>query len=150
MFNAQLLREGLAQVATFPPNTEYVNRFENIQAEARTAGLGIWGLSQSQQCELADRSNGIGEGSPGCTSAPEPEQQQEAAPEPAPQPSSGGGGSAPPVSEDDCPGSHPIKGNEDSGIYHPPSGGSYGVTNPEVCFASPGAAETAGYRAAQN
>lgn len=205
MFNAQLLEEGLAQVATFPPNTKYVERFETIQAEARSAGLGIWGLSQTEQCDLADRGNGIGEVSPGCTSDSQPipetspsssgdldcsdfATQQEAqsvlnadpsdpngldaegdgiaceslgsdsstppAPQPepeppAPQPSTSGG-SAPPISEDDCPSSHPIKGNEDSGIYHPPSGGSYDVTNPEICFANAGAAEAAGYRAAQN
>jgi hypothetical protein len=58
-----------------------------------------------------------------------------------------GSGRAPPVSENDCPESHPVKGNQDSGIYHPSSGGSYSVANPEVCFASPGAAEGAGYRA---
>lgn len=151
MFNAQLLREGLAQVATFPPNTEYVNRFESIQADARAAGIGIWGLPLAEQCQLADRGNGIGEGSPGCTAeAPAPEPTPEPAPDPAPQPPAGGGGSAPPVSEDNCPSSHPIKGNESSGIYHPPSGGSYDVTNPEVCFSSAGAAEAAGYRAAQN
>lgn len=201
MFNSELLREGLAQVATFPPNTKYVDRFEAIQADARTAGIGIWGLSQAEQCQLTDRGNGIGEGTPGCTGASEPPPAQETAPapssgggdldcsdfatqqeaqavlnadlsdpngldsegdgiaceslggsSPAPQPTpqQAPGGSAQPVSENDCPSSHPIKGNEDSGIYHPPSGGSYSVTNPEVCFASPGAAEAAGYSAAQN
>jgi micrococcal nuclease len=151
MFNSQLLREGLAQVATFPPNTEYVDRFEGIQADARAAGIGIWGLSQAEQCQLADRDNGIGEGSPGCTGASEPEPTPQPEPGPVPEPAPpAGGGSVPPVSENDCPSSYPIKGNEDSGIYHPPSGGSYDVTNPEVCFASGGAAEAAGYRAAQN
>ena len=91
MFNAQLLREGLAQVATFPPNTEYVDRFENIQADARAAGLGIWGLSQSEQCQLADRDNGIGEGTPGCTGATEPDESEPTG-EPAPTPTHSAGG----------------------------------------------------------
>lgn len=77
-----------------------------------------------------------------------PEPGSPAAPEPTA--SAGGGGPVPPASENECPGSHPIKGNEDSGIYHPPNGGSYSVTNPEECFASTGAAEAAGYRAAEN
>jgi micrococcal nuclease len=86
MFNSELLREGLAQVATFPPNTAYVDRFQAIQSEARAAGLGIWGLSQARQCQLADRGNGIGEGTPGCTGASEPQPT----PDPAPSPSGGG------------------------------------------------------------
>lgn len=32
------------------------------------------------------------------------------------------------------PRSHPIKGNEDSGIYHLPNGASYSVTNPETAY----------------
>ncbi|MDN5698545.1 MAG: thermonuclease family protein, partial [Rubrobacter sp.] len=104
MFNAQLLQEGLAQVATFPPNTRYVDRFESIQADARAAGIGIWGLSPAQQCELADRDNGIGKGSPGCASGsepapqPAPEPSPAPEPEPAPDPPQGGTASAPPVS----------------------------------------------------
>jgi micrococcal nuclease len=103
MFNSRLLGEGLAQVATFPPNTEYVDRFQTIQADTRAAGIGIWGLSQAQQCQLADRGNGIGEGTPGCTGAPQPssqsapqqQSQQQSAPQqqtPAPAPSGTSGG----------------------------------------------------------
>jgi len=82
MFNSRLLADGLAQVATFPPNTRYVDRFEEIQADARAAGIGIWGLSQAQKCQLADRGNGIGEGTPGCTAASQSSQSNQ---EPAPQ-----------------------------------------------------------------
>jgi micrococcal nuclease len=42
--------------------------------------VGLWGLSCSQQCELANKGNGIGEGSPGCG-------RQAAAREQAPTPS---------------------------------------------------------------
>ena len=62
MFNETLLREGYAQVATFPPNTRYVDRFEDAQEEAREAGRGIWGLPEDELCQLRDRGNGIGGG----------------------------------------------------------------------------------------
>ena len=45
MFNETLLREGYAHVSTFPPNTRYVSRFQEAEAEAKAAGRGIWGLS---------------------------------------------------------------------------------------------------------
>ncbi|MBA4115438.1 MAG: thermonuclease family protein [Rubrobacter sp.] len=62
MFNETLLREGYAQVATFPPNTRYLNRFEDAQEEAREARRGIWGLPEGEPCRLRDRGNGIGGG----------------------------------------------------------------------------------------
>lgn len=97
MFNSQLARNGLAQVATFPPNTKYVSTFEALQQQARAENRGIWSLSQAQLCQLADRGNGIGEGTPGCTGAsPAPESQQSApgsAPAPAPAPSGVSGSS---------------------------------------------------------
>jgi micrococcal nuclease len=61
MFNETLLREGYAQVATFPPNTRYLNRFEEVQKEAREDGRGIWRLSEDELCRLRDRENGIGD-----------------------------------------------------------------------------------------
>ncbi|GAA2074591.1 hypothetical protein GCM10009725_03980 [Aeromicrobium tamlense] len=61
----------------------------------------------------------------------------------------GGGGSKPPVSEWDCPSSHPIKGNASSMIYHVPGGAYYDRTKPEECFATEGAAKAAGYRKSQ-
>ncbi|AHY47100.1 Micrococcal nuclease (thermonuclease)-like protein [Rubrobacter radiotolerans] len=62
MFNETLLREGYAQVATFPPNTRYVERFEAAQDEAREAERGIWTLPENEACRLRDRGNGIGGG----------------------------------------------------------------------------------------
>jgi len=56
---------------------------------------------------------------------------------------------AAPVSKDDCPDWAPIKGNESSHIYHLPTGASYDVTDPEVCFATEAAAQADGYRAAK-
>ncbi len=62
MFNQTLLERGFAQVATFPPNIEYVERFEKAQRQARKAERGIWGLPEDQLCRLTDRGNGIGGG----------------------------------------------------------------------------------------
>lgn len=64
LFNEALLREGFAQVATFPPNTRYLDRFEEAQRGARGAGRGIWGLPEDEACGLTDRGNGIGGGCP--------------------------------------------------------------------------------------
>jgi micrococcal nuclease len=47
-------------------NYRYEARFSQAQDHARQARWGIWSLPKEQQCELADRGNGIGEGSPGC------------------------------------------------------------------------------------
>ncbi|WP_162924443.1 thermonuclease family protein [Rubrobacter indicoceani] len=62
MFNERAVREGYAQVATFPPNTRYVERFEAAQEEARGGGRGIWGLPEDEACLLRDRGNGLGGG----------------------------------------------------------------------------------------
>jgi micrococcal nuclease len=83
MFNMDLVEEGYAQAYPYAPNTRYEERFAAAQDEARDAGLDIWGLSESQQCKLADRGNGIGEGTPGCI--------VEASPEPEPTPIQSGG-----------------------------------------------------------
>jgi micrococcal nuclease len=43
MVNAELVRQGYAQVATYPPNVRYAERFRELQREAREAGRGLWG-----------------------------------------------------------------------------------------------------------
>lgn len=62
----QLLSRGYAQTAFFSPNYLYREKMEAIQADARSREVGIWGLPLEKRCELADRSNGIGEGSAEC------------------------------------------------------------------------------------
>ena len=42
MVNEELLRRGMATVATFPPDVKYVDRFRAVEAEARAAGVGLW------------------------------------------------------------------------------------------------------------
>jgi micrococcal nuclease len=43
MLNAELLRRGLAEALTIPPNDAESARFERLESEARTAGRGLWG-----------------------------------------------------------------------------------------------------------
>ena len=49
MLNEVLLSEGYAQVATYPPDVKYVDRFLADQAAARNAGLGLWGAACSEE-----------------------------------------------------------------------------------------------------
>lgn len=42
MFNAILVIEGYAQVATYPPDIKYVDYFTKIQNIAKDANLGLW------------------------------------------------------------------------------------------------------------
>jgi micrococcal nuclease len=44
MFNAELLLEGYASLMTIPPDVRYVDVFKPMQAEAREAVRGLWGL----------------------------------------------------------------------------------------------------------
>ncbi|WP_203362493.1 thermonuclease family protein [Bacillus sp. REN10] len=44
LVNEQLIAEGLARVAIFPPNTKYVDRFEKVQKEAQKQKKGIWSI----------------------------------------------------------------------------------------------------------
>jgi micrococcal nuclease len=43
MINAELVRLGSAQAATYPPTVKYQDRFVQLQREARKAGRGCWG-----------------------------------------------------------------------------------------------------------
>jgi micrococcal nuclease len=43
MINAELVRQGYAQVATFPPNVKYQDLFLKLQREAREAKRGLGG-----------------------------------------------------------------------------------------------------------
>ena len=43
--NAQLVKEGLAVVSTYPPNVAHVDDYTALQKEARDAGRGVWGDS---------------------------------------------------------------------------------------------------------
>ncbi|SDM13495.1 micrococcal nuclease [Paenibacillus sp. OK060] len=50
MLNEQLLEYGLARVAyIYPPNTKYVDQFEEIQKQARVQAKGIWSIENYVQ-----------------------------------------------------------------------------------------------------
>ncbi len=42
MFNAKLLLDGYAQVATYPPDVKYVDYFKDMQSEAKNNNVGLW------------------------------------------------------------------------------------------------------------
>ena len=65
-FSETLLKQGYRQLYVVPPNDRFEARFSQAQDQARQAQRGIWSLPKEQQCELADRGNGVGEGSSGC------------------------------------------------------------------------------------
>lgn len=48
LFNETLVEKGYAQIATFPPNVKYVERFKAAQQRAREANLGLWGVLPEQ------------------------------------------------------------------------------------------------------
>lgn len=66
MFNETLLEEGYAQAYPYPPDTKYHERFARGQRQAREAGCGIRSLARTERFTLANRGNGIGEGTSGC------------------------------------------------------------------------------------
>jgi micrococcal nuclease len=43
MVNAELVRQGYAQVMTIPPNVKYQDLFLKLQRQARERGKGLWG-----------------------------------------------------------------------------------------------------------
>ncbi|MGB7062814.1 MAG: thermonuclease family protein, partial [Candidatus Zixiibacteriota bacterium] len=45
--NAELVKQGYAQVSTYPPNVRYEKLFLKLQAEAREAGRGLWAEDSS-------------------------------------------------------------------------------------------------------
>jgi len=45
--NAELVKQGYAQVATYPPNVKYQKRFLKLQEEARKAKRGLWAAKET-------------------------------------------------------------------------------------------------------
>jgi micrococcal nuclease len=43
LFNAALVRRGLARTLTIPPNDRYAARFKRLELRAARAGRGLWG-----------------------------------------------------------------------------------------------------------
>jgi hypothetical protein len=68
----------------------------------------------------------------------------------SPPPASAAHGAVSPLNQTTCPPDHPIKGNQQSMIYHTRASRSYAATRPEACFAAAVDAQAAGYRAARD
>lgn len=128
LVNAEMARLGYGEPAVFDGNDRFLPEVEAAWEQARA--------------------NGVGRFSGECGTAAEP--IPEAAPAPAPE-AAPAAGDAGPVSGADsvCPDSHPVKANDNSGIYHMPGQQHYGKTNARNCYASAAAAQADGYRAAR-
>lgn len=58
LFNAILLLEGYAQLATYPPDVKYSNDFfMRFQAEARETNKGLWGIIVEDDTTMASSSS---------------------------------------------------------------------------------------------
>ncbi|MCV7450225.1 thermonuclease family protein [Micrococcus luteus] len=130
LVNAEMARLGYGEPAVFDGNDRFLPEVEAAWEQARANGVGRF----SGEC--------------GTAAEPIPEAAPAPAPEAAPAPAAGDAG---PVSGADsvCPDSHPVKANDNSGIYHVPGQQHYGKTNARHCYASASAAQADGYRAAR-
>ena len=128
LVNAEMARLGYGEPAVFDGNDRFLPEVEAAWEQARA--------------------NGVGRFSGECGTAAEP--IPEAAPAPAPEAAPAAGDAGPVRGADSvCPDSHPVKANDNSGIYHMPGQQHYGRTNARHCYASASAAQADGYRAAR-
>ena len=128
LLNAEMARLGYGEPAVFDGNDRFLPEVEAAWEQARA--------------------NGVGRFSGECGTAAEP--IPEAAPAPAPEAAPAAGDAGPVRGADSvCPDSHPVKANDNSGIYHMPGQQHYGKTNARHCYASASAAQAGGYRAAR-
>lgn len=110
LFNETLVREGLAEVATFEPNVKYEDRFIAAEREARAAGVGLW--DPAGPCAS---SGPAPEPTTPTPPAPEPAPAPEPDPEPGPGPRKlieAGGPTEPPyptMMDGSCPGEFPVQ-----------------------------------------
>lgn len=118
----QMLAAGLARVAyVFPPNTRYLDDFEQVEQVAKDSQTGIWQY-ENYSTDRGFDSEAYGQ---------EPN------------------GNASPFTEEATNGDCDIKGNinrSGNKIYHLPSGSSYEQTNPEEWFCSEQEAKDAGFK----
>lgn len=135
MVNEELVKIGAGFAKRYAPDTRHAVRLDAAQAAAQTARAGLWGA-----CNVV---NGATQPLPG-GGAPAP-----VVGAPQPTAASTGRGSAAPIDANNCPATHPIKGNRNSMIYHRPGQQAYNKTKPEQCFATDADAVAAGYRAAK-
>jgi micrococcal nuclease len=115
----RMLESGFARVAyVYPPNTRYIDEFEEAEQQAKDAGIGIW------EFENYSTSRGFNTDAYGTSKRREENK---------------GNG------ECDIKGNINRSGSK---IYHLPGSGSYEQTNPEKWFCSEQEARDAGFRSA--
>lgn len=132
MINELLLEKGLARVAyVYAPNTRYVDRFNDIQNQARQDKVGIWSIedyvhSDGYNSDGTKEDNNINnQGSKKNPYQNNPKDDQE--------------------TNKSCKGK--IKGNANSNIYHIPGGSYYESTGDNIVwFCSEQEAQDAGFR----
>jgi micrococcal nuclease len=112
------------------------------QAETEHEAARQWAAQQSEEARQAEAARQEAQRREPSRQAEQQGQQRQAPTLPA----APGGGPAVGGSGGQCPASHPIKGNDNSMIYHVPGQRHYGQTNSRNCFASEAAAIAAGYR----
>jgi endonuclease YncB( thermonuclease family) len=71
LFNEKLVRDGYANVSTFPPNVKYVDRFRAAQRDARSHDRGLWGRC-AEEPPLSPSPSPQGTPPPNCTSGYSP------------------------------------------------------------------------------
>ena len=128
--NYNIVRTGNGKAVLYEPNDRYIDAMREAESQARSERRGLWRACAAPKPAAAG------------PAAPRP------SPPPAPEQPAVPRGPVPGVGAD-CPRSHPVKGNGNSGIYHVPGGRYYDVTVPEECFRTAADAEAAGYRASR-
>lgn len=124
MFNKTLLSEGYAQVSTYPPNVKYVDEFTKLQGQARNNNKGFWAydsdLINSTSSNATSKDNTSNSTNTVNTTL------------------------------DETKDGTWIKGNQNSKIYHVPSGRDYDKVSAKniVWFQTEKEAQEAGYRRA--
>ncbi|MDO5635123.1 MAG: thermonuclease family protein, partial [Micrococcus sp.] len=129
--NAEMARLGYGEPVTFGANSRFRATVDAAWAQARAQQRGLF--APNLPCV------------PGAGVAP-----RAAAPAPAPAPAPAVGATGPVAgSSGVCPAGFPVKGNDNSMIYHVPGQSHYQQTNARNCFATEAAASAAGYRKAK-
>lgn len=68
LFNHTIVRQGYAQIATYPPNVKYVDRLLSAQRKARTEGAGLWSSCGGESSESTGAATGVQTSSGKCDS----------------------------------------------------------------------------------
>lgn len=152
MFNGILLRDGYANLATFPPDVKYLNYFQKIARTAEANQIGLYSKAQRDKFEGKVTSSSKEDPSPTRENTGSNQNGKYI-----------GDGDIPIVNQKIASVSRgkrtyladvtegPIKANMSSGIYHSPGQRDYNKIsiNNVTWFSSAKAAEAAGYTAAQ-